>query len=333
MKDNNKIIGIIALRQLRDIGAVFVKKAVSKNTFESTNIIHEIKEIITANKKYFDDDTIYEAVEIAKDIVFKCEEEGIKIIELTSEDYPVLLKEIKDPPSVIYCKGNLDLLYNKTVCIIGTREPNENAVKISERIGCFYSNTGWAICNGLAEGVDSFSIKSNDKFHNKVIGILAGGLNYNTKKTLLKKTSENAENTIENGGLLISEMPPDKKEDTFTVVKSCRIQAGLSNGLILVQSSLDGGSRFTTKSFCETQRPIAVINPVQTDFDLPTYNANKEIILNSKKGLSKFIELKEDKIQTSKIFVIKSKEDYSEFENLMNIRPKNKEQSNTTLFG
>lgn len=333
MRDNNKIIGIIALRELDKIGPAFVKKVVSKNTFETTNIIQEIKEIINANNKHFDDDTIYDAIESAKDIVFKCKEEGIAIIELTNDDYPVLLKEIKDPPSVIYCKGNLDLLYNKTVCIIGTREPNKNAVKISERIGSFYSNSSWAICNGLAEGVDNFSIKSNDKIHNKVIGILAGGLNYNTKKTLLKKTAENAEKTIEGGGLLISEMPPDKKEDSFTVVKSCRIQAGLSKGLILIQSSLDGGSRFTTKSFCETQRPIAVINPVQSDFDLPTYNANKDIILNSKKGLSKFTELKEDKIQTSTIFVIKSKDDYTEFENLMTNSPKNIEQTNTTLFG
>ena len=332
MKDNNKILGIIALRELDKIGPAFVKKAVSKSNFETANTIQEIKEIIAANNKKFEDDTIFEAVERAKDIVFKCKEDGITIIQLTSEEYPALLKEIKDPPSVIYCKGNLDLLYNKTVCIIGTREPNDNAVKISERIGTFYSNSSWTICNGLAEGVDNFSIKSNEQIHSKVIGILAGGLNYNSIKTLLKKTAENAEKTIESGGLLISEMPPDKKEDTFTVVKSCRIQAGLSNGLILIQSSLDGGSRFTTKTFCETQRPIAVINPVQSDFDLPTYNANKEIILNNKKGLSKFTELKEDKIQTSKIFVIKSKDDYSEFENLMNVKPKNIRQSKSTLF-
>lgn len=333
MKDKNKIIGLIALLELDKIGPAFIKKAVSNKSFESSDIRKEIKEITSSNNKNFDDDTIYDAVERAKEIIFKCKEEGITIIGLTNDDYPSLLKEIKDPPPVIYCKGNLDLLYDKVVCIIGTREPNETAIKISERIGLFYANSGWTICNGLAEGVDNFSIKSNDQIHKNVIGILAGGLNYNTKKTLLKKTAENAEKTIESRGLLISEMPPDKKEDTFSVVKSCRIQAGLSYGLILVQSSLDGGSRFTTKSFCETQRPIAVINPIQLDFDLPTYNANKEIILNGKKGLSKFTELKEDKIQTSKIFVIKSKDDYTEFEKLMNNRPKKIEQSNTTLFG
>lgn len=332
MKNINKITGIIALSELKGIGPAYVKKVVSNNTFNNTNTFQEIKEIITADNKLFDDDTIYEAIERATDIVFKCKEDGIIIIDFTSEEYPALLKEIKDPPSVIYCKGNLDLLHNKTVCIIGTREPNENAVKISERIGSYYSSTSWAICNGLAEGIDNFSIKFNDKLHNKVIGILAGGLNYNSKKTLLKKTAENAEKTIESGGLLISEIPPDKKEDTFTVVKSCRIQAGLSNGLILIQSSLEGGSRFTTKSFCETRRPIAIVKPVHTDFELPTYSANKEIIINSKKGLSKFTELNEIKIKTSEIFVLKSKDDYSEFEILMNAIPKSIVQTNLKLF-
>jgi DNA processing protein len=140
MIDNNRIIGIIALRELDKIGPAFVKKNISKGSFETSNIIKEIKEILNANNKHFDDDTIDDAVERAKAIAFKCEEEGITIVEYTSDAYPALLKEIKDPPSVIYCKGNLDLLYNKTVCIIGTREPNENAVIISERVGYFYSN-------------------------------------------------------------------------------------------------------------------------------------------------------------------------------------------------
>lgn len=331
MNDINKKTGIIALSQLKGIGPAFVKKVVSNETFNTNNTLHDIKEIITANKKHFDDNTINEAIESAKDIIFKCKDENITLIEFTSDDYPALLKEIKDPPPVIYCKGKLDLLSNNTVCIIGTREPNENAIKISERISSFYSNSSWAICNGLAEGIDNFAIKSNEKYHSKVIGVLAGGLNYKSKKTLLKKTAENAEKIIESGGLLVSELPPDIKEDTFTVVKSCRIQAGLSHGLILIQSSLDGGSRFTTKSFCETQRPIAIIQPIEADFDLPTYNANKEIIQHKKIGLSKFTELKVEKILTSKIFVIRSKEDYINFEKLMNLTS-NLEHSNRTLF-
>ncbi len=333
MKDNNNIIGILALSDLKGIGPAFVKKVVANNCFETTNFFDKIKEITEANNKQFDDDTIFQAIENAKNILFFCKEDGITIIDLLSDDYPISLKELKDAPSVIYCKGNLDLLYNKTICIIGTREPNENGIKIAERLGLYFTKNEWSICNGLAEGIDNYSIKTEDKTHNKVIGILAGGLNYNSKKTLLKKTAENAEKVLENNGLLISEMPPDKKEDTFSVVKSCRIQAGISHGLILIQSSLDGGSKFTTKAFCETNRPIGIICPFQSDIDLPAYNANKEIILNNKKGLSKFADIKEEKIVTQKIFIIKSKDDYKELEELINKRQNQIEQNKTSLFG
>ncbi len=333
MKDNNNIIGILALSDLKGIGPAFVKKVVTNKSFETSNFFDKIKEITEANNKQFDDDTIFQAIENAKNILFFCKEDGITIIDLLSDDYPISLKELKDAPSVIYCKGNLDLLYQKTICIIGTREPNENGIKIAERLGLHFTKNEWSICNGLAEGIDNYSIKIENKTHNKVIGILAGGLNYNSKKTLLKKTSENAEKVLENNGLLISEMPPDKKEDTFSVVKSCRIQAGISHGLILIQSSLDGGSKFTTKAFCETNRPIGIIYPFQSDIDLPTYNANKEIILNNKKGLSKFADIKEDKILTQKILIIKSKDDYQELEELINKKQSQIEQNKTTLFG
>ena len=332
MRENNKLLGILALTELNGIGPTFVKRAVTKNAFETSNVIEEIESIVRANKKKIDEDTIYNAVDKAKNIVFKCKEDGITLIDFTSIDYPFLLKQLKDPPPILYCKGNLELLNNKTVCIIGTRELNDTAIKISERISSYYSNNGWAICNGLAEGVDSYSIKANDTFYRKIIGVLAGGLNYNSKKTLLKKTAENAEKTIENGGLIVSENQPDKKEDTFSIVKSCRIQAGVSNGLILIQSSLDGGSRYTTKAFSETKRPIAVVNPIPSDIDLPSYNANKEIILNAKNGLVKFTELKPDKIQTSKIFIMRSKENYSEFETLIKNTIEANEGFNSSLF-
>lgn len=332
MNDNNKTVGIIALSLLKGIGPAFVKKAINAYSFNSSNHFDELKEITQANNKLFENEILFQSIEKAKDIIAKCQTEGITIIHLLSDKYPLHLKEIKDPPPVIYCIGNLELLNNKTVCIIGTREPNENGQKISERIGAFYSDSNWNICNGLAEGIDNYSIKSDDQIHNNVIGIMAGGLNFKTAKTLLKKTAINAEKVLNRGGLLISENPPDIKEDTFTVVKSCRIQAGISNGLVLVQSTIDGGSRFTTKSFCETQRPIGVVNPFQSDIELPTYNANKEIILNGKKGLAKFTELKEDKISTSKIFIIKSKDDYSVFENIMNTKQTKNEQSSSTLF-
>jgi len=333
MRNVNQIVGILALSSIKGIGPAFIKKAVTKDMFLSSDIVSEIKNILSISKKEIDEEKIFNQVETAKNILYRCKEDNIEIIPLISEDYPTQLKAIKDPPPIIYCKGNLELLYSNIICVIGTRDPNENGVKIAERVGQYFSTNKWSICNGLAEGVDNHAIKFNETLHSNVIGILAGGVNYNENKTLLKKTVENAEQVLQNGGLLISEMPLNKKEDTFSVVKSCRIQAGISNGLFLVQSSLDGGSRFTIKAFCELPRPIAVINPIQADFDLPSYEANKELVLNNRKGLTKFADIKADKIQTTEITVIKSKNDYSNLENLINKQISNNYKLEKTLFG
>lgn len=317
MKNYNKIKGIIALLELKGIGPAFIKKNISEKLFDSSDTIKEIQKILLLNKKEINAQEIFQAVEKAEEIIYKCKNDNIKVISVIDENYPTLLKDLKDPPSVLYCKGNTDLLHHKIVCIIGTREPTEIGKKISERIGKYYSELNWGICNGLAEGIDSHSIKENEKFYTKIIGVLAGGLDFSSQKTLLKNTAKNAESVLKNDGLLISEVPPNKKEDTFSVVKSCRIQAGIANGLILVQSSLNGGSRFTIKSFCETDRPLAVIYPTSKEYDLSVYDANKEIIHFGKKGLAKYTELKEEKIQVSEIFTIKSKENYIDFENII----------------
>lgn len=319
MEKYNQTKGIIALSELKGIGPTFIKKMVlSEKPFEFHNIFETINNILVSNKKKYSEQEICQTIKKAEEIINKCELDNIQIIDITNKQYPILLKELQAPPPILYCKGNINLLQHKTVCIIGTRRPNEDGIKISERIGRYFSNLDWAICNGLAEGIDTYSIQENGQFHPKVIGILAGGLNFTSSETLLKNTIKNAENVLKNKGLLISEMPPDKKGDTFTMIKSCRIQAGISNGLILVQSSLNGGSRFTTKSFCETKRPLAIIkHHLLEEFELPIYDANKEIFQNGKKGLAKYTELKEDKIKISEIFVIKSKDNYTDFENLM----------------
>jgi len=146
---------------------------------------------------------------------------------------------------------------------------------------------------------------------------MAGGLNYNQARTILKTTALEAEKVLENGGLLLSEYPPGIKEDTFSVVKSCRIQAAVSDGLILIQSKLNGGSKFTIESFAELPRPFAVIKPIEREKDLQEYEANMEIIENKEFGIAKMTGIKSDKIRISKIEVIAEKIEYDGFASLI----------------
>ncbi|WP_462266692.1 DNA-processing protein DprA [Mucilaginibacter sp.] len=313
---NNVVIRNVALLQLKGIGPAFVKRIPNDDLLKNVHLIQQIKYLTATGGKQFDEDAIKNAIDTAHKIMFTCQERNINILDIQNDDYPPLLRELKDAPPLLYCKGNMALLKQKTLCIIGTREPNENGIKIAERASSYFNNLGWCICNGLAKGIDEAAIMSNGLIRRNIIGVVAGGLDYD-KKTLLKSTTINAERVIEKEGILVSEIPPGKKEDTFSVVKSCRIQAGISNGILIVQSSLDGGSKFSTKAICETNRPIAVINPIKSDFDEQTYSANKELILNQKHGLSKFTDLKITAVQHCNILAISSRHDYSILEQAM----------------
>ena len=316
MKEKNKKIGFISLLALKGIGASSVRKIIDKDTFLTEDFYLEIEKLSKLLKKTFQKEEIELSIIKAKEIINYCQEENISIISIVDEEYPILLKELKDAPPILYCKGNLGLLNANVIGIIGTRKPSNSGVKIAERLGVYFSNNGWSICNGIVEGIDDCSIRHNESIHRNVIGVLAGGIDYRKNKTILQKTAKNADILLENGGLIVSEIEPGVKENSFSIIKSCRIQAGLSKGLLLVQSPLDGGSKFTTRYFCELSKPYGVINPIPREINMHEYEANKEIITNKKEGISLFSEIKKDKI-ASDIFIINTKNDYETYTNLM----------------
>lgn len=307
----------LALSFLKGVGPVFIKKnSYLLDSIEFGTAKDSLYFFLESCKKSFPVTEIDEAVDRSEKIIDECGGKGIKVIGVGNVDYPSLLLELKDPPPVIYCKGNLDSL-KKVVTIIGTRKPNKNGEVIAGRVANFFSGNAWSICNGLADGIDSCAIKNTSGYFDKTVGILGGGINYEDNLTLPKNTQKNAEIVLENNGLLISESLPDAKEDTFSVIKSCRIQAGLARGLILVQSSVDGGSRFTVKAFSGLKRSLAFIYPMKQDYMLDSYGANRLLVEKSVIGLTEIADVKRDKIAINELFAIKSRDDYVHYEKLL----------------
>jgi len=308
---------VISLSLVKGIGPAFFKKNLS--LFERINgnaVIDNVRQFLEISKKTLQLDEIEEVIQQGEDVLTDCESNGIEVLSIGDINYPSSLLELKDPPPVIYYKGRLSNLKN-AITIIGTREPNKNGELIAERLSAYYNQNNWSICNGLAAGIDTFSIKSGSEYVSKSIGVLGGGLNYENSKTLLKNVAKNADKILENNGIIISEMQPNKKEDTFSVIKSCRLQAGIGQGLILVQSSISGGSKYTIKSFSELNRVLGVICPIKQDYELESYNANKLLVEKGLIGLAELTESKIEKLNVKKVFSIKSREDYLTFENLL----------------
>lgn len=273
--------------------------------------------------KEVDEKALTVAIKTAKAIQKDCLAYNIKYLTVVDSQYPQSLLEIGTPPPVLYYRGNIQLLESPIAGIIGSRNATPNGMAIAERIGSYLTEKGFIICNGLARGIDESAVKS-ESVKSNTIGVLPGGLAFDQHQTLNKHGIEIAAEVFNADGLLVSELAPTDHEDQFSVTRSCRIQAGLSSVLILVQSAVDGGSRYTIKPFCTLPRPLGIIYPIQADYSKDGFAANRLIIEKGVEGVKEFVGSKRKSIP-NKLIIIRGKQDY---ESLTQISQK----GNETLF-
>lgn len=294
---------LIALSMVKGIGPAFIKKNIS-----FIKQLTDIRSIVsTRNKEEYENIPMY--LEKAESIIRDCECGSTNIVNILSSDYPSRLFEINDPPSVLYTKGNMDLLRNP-IAIIGTRHSTYLGERIAKNVGLYFSEN-YSICNGLAEGIDDASISG--LMPSNVIGVISGGLSY--EETCSKTHADSIERVLSGGGLIVTEYPPHKKEDAFSGSKASRIQAGLSCGVVLVQSSVNGGSKYTVATLAKLNRPLGVLcydssEEYQTH---DSFGANRLIQIKNIDGVAEFTGVKNPQI--SCLQMIKTKEDYIRLEN------------------
>ena len=300
-------IDILILTMVKGIGPATIKKNLYrlKHGISACELIGDLKPAELKNISTYESN--------AEEIISVCHKEGIDIIDISSCMYPASLLEISNPPAVLYVKGNKKLLEKKVIAIIGTRHSTELGNRIAERLGEYFSQ-GFAICNGLVEGIDEHSIYINGKIVSNVIGVLSGGLCY--KLTCSKNHIRVIEDVLNSNGLIVSEFPPMKNEDMYSGSISSRIQAGLSSGIILVQSGIDGGSRYTLAKFIKLGRVVGVVSfPSTPEYQEDSFEANRLIVEKKEFGLMKFVGLKTSKMLNVKAVIpIANKEDYKVFE-------------------
>ena len=247
---DTKAKNILALSLIKGVGASFIKK----NLALIDSYIDNFEMLSSIGGKVTLEDLEYN-IKKSNKIINECEVLNIEPISILSESYPAKLKEISDPPPVLFLLGNKKII-NNAIAIIGSRKSNELGNSIANKVGQYFSKN-WSICNGLVDGIDLNSIKNNNEVFPEVIGVLSGGLDF--ENTSSKITKSLAKLVLENNGLLISENYPSKKEDQFSGSKASRMQAGLSKGIILVQSSIGGGSKYTLKTFSKLNRTLGII--------------------------------------------------------------------------
>jgi DNA processing protein len=180
--------------------------------------------------------------EQAEKELLRAEQESTEILFYTDKKYPSRLKQIPDAPSMLYCKGNIDLESSKTVGIVGTRQATPYGKDQVEKLVESLVPHMPLIVSGLAYGIDIHAHKQAIKHNLPTVGIMGSGMDI----IYPAAHKETARKMQENGGLL-TENPFGTKPDAHNFPQRNRIIAGLSDALIVVEAAEKGGALITAE--------------------------------------------------------------------------------------
>ncbi|MFM1828983.1 MAG: hypothetical protein RL624_1224 [Bacteroidota bacterium] len=231
-----------------------------------------------------------------EDINYLNEKHGIQCISFYDENYPDLYKSINDSPIILNYIGNISNINNMpSVAVIGTREPSESGAKASIRFGEIFGEANFNVVSGLAIGCDAGGHQGCLNKNGFTSAILAHGLDH----IYPKENKKLAEDILNNGGLLISEYNVGQKPLANYFVERDRLQAGLSNGIIVVETDIKGGTMHTVKFASENNRRIAayshnkpeLLNHPKTKGNQMLINEGKAIPLGTSDEISLYMNL------------------------------------------
>ena len=185
----------------------------------------------------------------------KTEDTGAQIITFQDEVYPKLLREIYDPPILLWVKGDPKVLSSHGVAVVGTRRSTDYGLKKAKEFATALVQKGLSVVSGLAYGVDASAHKSALSAGGKTVAVLGSGVD----NIYPGKHRELAKNIWESGGAVISEFPPETNPDAGNFPVRNRIVSGLTLGTLVIESGLEGGSMITARSALDQNREVFAI--------------------------------------------------------------------------
>jgi len=193
--------------------------------------------------------------ELAREELARASDAGITVLSIEDDCYPSRLKEIYDPPVVLYVRGNAEILCRPGVAVVGTRHPTPYGSGMAERLACDLAAQGLVIISGMARGVDTASHRGAISAKGKTVAVFGTGVDV----TYPKENSRLSEQILALGGALVSEFPLG----TFAAPQNFpirnRILSGMSLGVLVVEAAEYSGTRITARLALEQNRDVFAV--------------------------------------------------------------------------
>ncbi|HVW66603.1 MAG TPA: DNA-processing protein DprA [Candidatus Peribacteraceae bacterium] len=179
----------------------------------------------------------------------------VGLISIEDRLYPSALREIADPPVFLSYRGDLSILDQPLLGIVGTREISSYGRRVVETFVPSLVRANLITVSGLALGVDAAVAQQTIKAGGKTVAVLGGGLSSIYPHTNRKL----AEDIVRHGGLLLSEFPLEMKPDKYTFPSRNRIIAGVSLGTLVCEAPVESGSIITADLALDYNRSVFAV--------------------------------------------------------------------------
>ncbi len=247
----------IAFSSIEELGSNFIQRLYHHfGDIESAYCANDLSEVDGLSKKaaekFFKMRDKIDPDKVLQDVLNR----GIKFLTYDDEKYPYMLKNISDPPSVLYYKGDLfSCNLDKTLAVVGSRKATSYAKDALAKVMNGFAGTDICIVSGLASGIDTTAHKCAIDNNLKTIGVIASGFDFvypTANKELYEK--------IENGsGAVVSEYFPTFEPLPFRFPQRNRIVSGLSFGTLVAEASLKSGALITANLTLDQGRELLCI--------------------------------------------------------------------------
>jgi len=238
--DLRSAAGFLALQSLPRVGPVTALRA----TLLSTQMAQLLER---------HGDQLDAAFEQAQQRLTEYENASVHLVTFFDERYPDRLRDLADPPPLLYVRGDVDLLAREQlVAVVGTREPTVFGTSAAESLTGALADRGWGIVSGLAKGIDTIAHRTALEHRAPTIAVMGGGLD----RVYPAENKGLAMRIVDDGGALISEQPFGEQPRPHHLIARDRLQSGLSVAVLVAQCGVRSGTMHTARFAAAQGRPL-----------------------------------------------------------------------------
>jgi len=196
-----------------------------------------------------------QSMELAQDEWARAAAVGVTLVALDDPAYPVQLKQIYDPPLLLYVRGNAEAISQPGIAVVGTRHPTPYGTGMSERLSCDLATRGLVIFSGMARGVDTAAHRGAIAGKGKTVAVWGTGVDV----VYPKENARLVEQILALGGAIISEFPMGTFPAPQNFPIRNRIISGISLGVLVVEAAEYSGTRITARCALEQNREVFAV--------------------------------------------------------------------------